>query len=71
MTPKQQNYQHQAETVIKNLKKRQMEGFYCETKEDAVKLALSMMKKGDSVAWGGSMSVVDSGLAAAVKLIQI
>ena len=50
MTPKQQNYQHQAETVIKNLKKRQMEGFYCETKEDAVKLALSMMKKGDSVA---------------------
>ena len=67
MITKQQNYQHQAETVIKNLKKRQMEGFYCETKEDAVKLALSMMKKGDSVAWGGSMSVVDSGLAAAVK----
>ena len=59
MTPKQQNYQHQAETVIKNLKKRQMEGFYCETKEDAVKLALSMMKKGDSVARPLKKSVKD------------
>lgn len=37
MNPKQTFYEHQANTIIANLKKRQMDGFYCPTCEDAVK----------------------------------
>jgi hypothetical protein len=54
-TPKKQYYKNAAETVIKNLKKRRMEGYYCETKEEAVALALSLMPKGSSIGWGGSL----------------
>ncbi len=67
MTPKKINYQHTADTIIKNLAKRQMKGYYCETKEDAVKLALSLMPAGSSIAWGGSMSLFECGLMDAIK----
>ena len=36
MNPKQTFYEHQANTIIANLKKRQMDGFYCPTCKDAV-----------------------------------
>ena len=67
MTPKQINYQHTADTIIKNLAKRQMKGYYCETKEDAVKLALSLMPEGSSISWGGSMTLLECGLMDAIK----
>ncbi len=67
MTPKKINYQHTADTIIKNLEKRQMKGYYCETKEDAVKLALSLMPVGSSISWGGSMTLSECGLMDAVK----
>lgn len=67
MTPKQKYYENAAETIIKNLKKRRMEGFYCATKEEAVKKALELMPKGASIGWGGSMSLEESGLMEAVR----
>ena len=67
MTPKKQYYKNAAETVIKNLEKRRMEGYYCETKEEAVALALSLMPKGSSIGWGGSMTLTESGLMDAIK----
>jgi len=36
MTPKQQAYKTLANTMIKNFAKRNIEAFYCETKEDAL-----------------------------------
>ena len=39
MTPKQQAYETLAKTMIKNFERRNIEAFYCPTKEDAVKLA--------------------------------
>lgn len=67
MTPKQQAYKTLANTMIKNFAKRNMEAFYCETKEDAVKLAMDMMKDGGSVGMGGSETVKETGLLNAIK----
>ena len=53
--------------VVKNLESRNMEAYYVETKEDAVKKALELMPAGCSVSWGGTQSAEDSGLMAAVR----
>lgn len=67
MTPKQQAYKTLANTMVKNFTKRNMEAFYCETKEDAVKLAMEIMKDGGSVGMGGSETLKEAGLLDAVK----
>ncbi len=67
MTPKKQAYQTLANTMIKNFAKRNMEAFYCDTKEDAVKLAMDLMKDAKTVGMGGAESVKECGLLDAVK----
>ena len=67
MTPKQQAYKTLGTTMIKNFAKRNIEAFYCETKDDAVKLAMDMMKNGGTVGMGGSETVKEAGLLDAVK----
>ncbi len=67
MTPKQLSYEKTAATIIKNFEKRQIKGYYCPDSASAVQKALELIPEGSSVAWGGSMSVIDSGLMAAVK----
>lgn len=56
-----------AEKVIKGLQSRNMESFYAETKEDALKLALELIPTGSSVSWGGSMSIEEIGLKKAMR----
>ena len=56
-----------AQTIIKGLEKRNMEGVFCETKEDALAKALSYIEESSSVTWGGSMSISEIGLIDAVK----
>ena len=56
-----------AQTIIKGLEKRNMEGVFCKTKEDALAKALSYIEEGSSVTWGGSMSISEIGLMDAVK----
>ena len=51
-----------AERVIKALASRHMEGHYAAAKEDALKMALSLIPEGSSVGWGGSASVLEIGL---------
>ena len=55
-----------AEKVIKGLQSRNMEGFYAETKEEALKLALELIPEGSSIGWRGSMSIEEIGLKKAV-----
>lgn len=45
------------DTVIKNLEKRNMRGYYCENAEEARELVLSMIGDDDLVAWGGSVTI--------------
>lgn len=67
MTPKQQAWERLANTIIKNLEKRNMEGFYCADRKDAVRLAMSLMKDGTTVGMGGSETVKETGLLDAIK----
>ena len=56
-----------AQKVIKGLESRNMTGYYAATKADALKLALSLIPKGSSIAMGGSVSAAEIGLVDAVK----
>lgn len=72
--PKETFYKIQAETIIKNLAKRKMQGFYCENVEDAKKKLVELLAQaGDgaaskkSVGYGGSMTLDENGFKDAVK----
>ncbi len=67
LNPKQKYYENVANTIIKNLTKRQMEGYYCPDKKSALKKALELIPEGASVGWGGSMTLIETGLLDAVK----
>ena len=58
MTPKQQHHEILAETVIKNLEKRHMEGYYCVTKKEALDKALSFLQDDATVSSVDRKSVV-------------
>ena len=55
-----------ANTIIKNLETRNMEGYYVKTAEEAREKVLSLMEDGSSVSWGGSCTLVDAGIIDAV-----
>ena len=56
-----------AQTVIKGLKSRNMSGYYAADKEEALKLALSLIPEGSTVTMGGGMSIHEIGLSDALK----
>ncbi len=56
-----------AEKVIHGLESRNMEGFYAESKEDALKKALELIPEGSSIGMGGCMSAMEIGLVNALK----
>ncbi|HHX19663.1 MAG TPA: lactate utilization protein [Clostridiaceae bacterium] len=62
MTPKQAYYERVAKTLIKNMERRQMEAYYCADRATAVQKVLELMPHGSSVAWGGSVTLTESGL---------
>lgn len=66
MSPKEIANQNLANTIIKNMVKKNLEGYYCATSAEAVEKALSLMPEGSSVTWGGSMSVIECGLMDAI-----
>ena len=67
MSPKEIANQNLANTIIKNMAKKNMEGYYCATSAEAVEKALSLMPEGASVTWGGSMTLTECGLMDALR----
>lgn len=67
MTPKETANLNLANTIIKNMAKKNMEGYYCATSKEAVEKALSLMPEGSSVTWGGSMTLKECGLMDALR----
>ena len=67
MTPKQEAYKLLGNTMIQNFKKRNMEAYYCDTREDAVAMAMELMKDGGTVGMGGASTVKEIGLIEAIK----
>lgn len=53
--------------IINGLEKRNMKGYFCQTVEEANNLILSLIPEGDSVSWGGSMTIRDTGLTKLIK----
>ena len=56
-----------AQKVIKGLESRNMTGYYAASKEEALKLALSLIPEYSTVTMGGAMSAHEIGLVDAVK----
>ena len=57
-----ESYKVKSATIIKNLQKRHMEGYYCETKEEAKELVMSLIKQDDVVSWGGTATIDEMGI---------
>ena len=56
-----------AQKVIKGLQSRNMSGYYAETREEALQLALSLIPEGSTATMGGGVSVQEIGLVDALK----
>ena len=67
MSPKEIAKQNLANTIIKNMEKKNLEAYYCATSAEAVEKALSLMPEGASITWGGSESIKECGLMDAIK----
>lgn len=67
MTPKELRNERLAERMIKNLKRRNMEAFYCKTSEETILKVLELIPDGSSITWGGSMTIRDMGLPDALR----
>ena len=67
MTPKELRNERLAERMIKNLKRRHMDAYYCKTAAEAVNKVSELIADGSSVPWGGSMTIRDMGIPQALK----
>ncbi|MDD7208892.1 MAG: lactate utilization protein [Lachnospiraceae bacterium] len=67
MTPKQNAWRLQADSVIRQMERRHFHACYCSTKEEAFKKALSIIEKGSVVASGGSETLKEIGLLDYIK----
>ena len=56
-----------AQKVMKGLNSRNMSGYYAADRQEALKLALSLIPEGSSVTMGGGVSVAEIGLKDAMK----
>lgn len=67
MTPIQSHYEKRGQILVKNLKNRHFDAYYCATKEEALEKALSLIQPGATVGWGGAMSAQQIGLMDALN----
>ena len=54
-------------TLVKKLKLRGFDAYYCADKQAALKQALALIPQDDVVSWGGSVTIDEIGLLSAVK----
>ena len=67
MNIKKEYYKQLANTVLKGFEKRFIEGYYCETKEEAKALALSLVPENSSASFGGSVTLAETGVLEALR----
>src|SRR5664280_2309092 len=67
MEPKRNYNALLAQKVIKELKSRNIQGFYLETKEEALKKALEIIPEDSLISWGGSSTLQEIGLLDSLK----
>ena len=54
-------------TLVKKLKLRGFDAYYCADKQAALEQALALIPQEDVVSWGGSVTIDEIGLLSAVK----
>ena len=68
MTQQEKLYnQKRGELLVKNLRSRHFDAWYCNTKEEALQKALELIPEGASVGWGGVVSAQQIGLFDALR----
>lgn len=60
-------YAKRGEILVRNLKNRHFDAWYCETKEEALEKALELIPENSVVGWGGAMSCQQIGLMDALR----
>lgn len=66
MDPKKQYYENTAATVIKNMEKRHIKGYYCPDSKSAVQMLLELIPQGSSIGWGGAETLKETGIMDAI-----
>lgn len=64
---KKKYYRTRGETLVKNLKSRHFDAYYCDTAREAVEKALEIMPEGVSIGWGGAATANEIGLMDALR----
>ena len=62
LAPMKKQYDKAGPTLVKALKKRNFDAYYCSTADEAVEKVLSLIPEGDTVSWGGVMTVDELGI---------
>jgi hypothetical protein len=65
--PREIIFERKAKSVIENLKKRNINGMYCRTTKEAVAEICRLIPERASVALGGSVTIMQSGLLYALR----
>ena len=60
-------YEKRGQALVKNLRRRHFDAHYCETREEALEKALSLIPEGECVGWGGAASAEQIGLLNALR----
>lgn len=63
---KNQMYEKAGRELVKSLKKRHFDAYYCSDRAEALKLAMELIPPEHSVSWGGSYTVDELGLKEAL-----
>ena len=64
--PIRKYYEKRGQILVKNLKSRHFDAWYCPDKASALEKALELIPQGSSVGWGGALSAQQIGLMEAV-----
>ena len=62
LAPMKTQYDKSGPTLVKAMKKRHCDPYYCPPAAEAVEKTLELIPKTDSVSWGGVMTVDELGL---------
>lgn len=66
-TPLEKRYDKLGPHIVKALKKRYFDAYYCKTKNDALKQILDLIPQNHIVSWGGSETLKEMGVQTAVR----
>ncbi len=64
---KKQIIEKQIKRTIENLKKNNMKGYYCENSQQAQQLVRELIKEGDTISSGGSVTLKETGIIDIIK----